>query len=228
MTLQQRASHKYNLEIFQKLSADATEKVTNTMTERAYETGHTVLFQNDWGQSVYFILEGWVKIRMFRSDGHEVTLNILGPDEIVGEMAALDQSPRSTDVIALTAIRLGILPREVYIHLLNHEPQFSQNLLIVMSRRLRQANQRLMVRESNSECRLVDALLFIAEGQGRTSRDGVTIPAFPHRELAALSGLARETVTRILSGLESRGLIEKAGKQLRFPSLDNLEKLLGL
>ncbi|WP_287128363.1 Crp/Fnr family transcriptional regulator [Candidatus Cyanaurora vandensis] len=223
-----KTSHKYNLEVFAKLSAEAHELIERTMTERNYEVGHTVLFQNDWGQAVYFVLEGWVKIRMFHSDGNEVTLNILGPDEIVGEMAALDQSPRSTDVLALTPLRLGSLSRDTFMHLLSHEPLFAQELLLVMARRLRQANRRLLTRESNSEGRLVDALLFIAEGQGRTSRDGVTIPSFPHRELAALSGLARETVTRSLSDLQKRGLVEKVGNCLRFPSLDRLEKLLGL
>jgi len=223
-----KARKQYNLELFAKLTPQSMELVNQNMTERTYEVGHTVLFQNDWGQSVYFILEGWVKIRLFDSEGHEITLNILGPHEVVGEMAALDQSPRSTDVISLTPIRLGILPRDAFMRIVNSEPLFCQTLLLIMARRLRQSNQRLMVRESNSESRLVDALLFIAEGQGRTSRDGVTIPAFPHRELAALSGLARETVTRNLSDLQKRGLVEKIGNTLRFPSLDQLEKLLGI
>jgi len=218
---------KYNLEIFAKISSEAHSMVAKSMTERSYQAGHTVLFQNDWGQSVYFILEGWAKVRMFHTEGHEITLNILGPDEIVGEMAALDLSPRSTDVLALTAMRLGLLPREVFMHLLQHEPSFAQELLMLMARRLRQANRRLMTRESKGEGRLVDTLLFIAEGQGRTSRDGIMIPSFPHRELAALSGLARETVTRILSDLQRRGLLEKHGNLMRIPSLDHLEKLLG-
>ncbi len=222
----EKASKTYNLELFHKLSPASMQLIQESMTERAYKSGHMVLFQNDWGQSVYFILDGWVKIRMFHGDGREVILNILGPDEVVGEMAALDQSPRSTDVMALTQIRLGSLPRNIFMHLLNHEPLFCQSLFMVMARRLRQANQRLMVRESNSESRLVDTLLFIAEGQGRTSREGVTIPAFPHRELAALSGLARETVTRTLSDLHKRGLIEKDEHTLRF-SLTKLEQLLG-
>jgi CRP/FNR family transcriptional regulator, cyclic AMP receptor protein len=223
----ERAARKFNLEILTGLSPESLEMVNHTMTERSYEVNHTVLFQNDWGQSVYFILDGWVKVRMFHRDGHEVTLNILGPDDVVGEMAAMDESPRSTDVLALTPIKLAILPREAFLHLMQKEASFSLNLLTLMARRLRQANRRLLIRESNSECRLVDALLFIAEGQGRTSRDGVVIPAFPHRELAALSGLARETVTRILSDLQKRGLIEKMDNALRIPSLDQLDKLLG-
>ncbi len=215
------------LEIFSKISPASLALVTRTMTQRSYKAGVTVLFQDDWGQAVYFILEGWVKIRLFQRDGTEITLNILGAEEIVGEMAALDQSPRSTDVIALTALRLGILPRDTFLTLVSREPLFNQDLLILMANRLRQANRRLMFRDASSEKRLIDILLFIAEGQGRTSREGVMIPAFPHRELAALSGLARETVSRSLAELQRQGLVEKVDMMLRLPSLDRLRDMLG-
>jgi CRP/FNR family cyclic AMP-dependent transcriptional regulator len=52
-------------------------------------------------------------------------------------------------------------------------------------------------------------LLFLAEGQGTKVDEGMEIPNLPHRELSSLSGLARETVTRVLGKLERKNLIQR-------------------
>jgi CRP-like cAMP-binding protein len=84
----------------------------------------------------------------------------------------------------------------------------------------------LQLREAGSKARVVDILLFLAEFRGRVSRAGVEIPNLPHREIGSLSGLARETVTRILGKLERDKLIERDRDILCIPSLDDLEALL--
>ena len=81
-----------------------------------------ILLENDWGGSVYFILEGWVKIRTYNLDGKEVTLNIIGGGEIFGEMAAIDRQPRSTDAITLTSTTIGRVPSEDFVELIKTEP----------------------------------------------------------------------------------------------------------
>ena len=95
-----------------------------------------------------------------------------------------------------------------------------------MARRLRQVNRRLRLRESDSQSRVADILLFLAESQGTVSQDGFEIPNLPHRELSSLSGLARETVTRVLSKLEKRDLIVRERDVVMIPSLDALDRLL--
>jgi CRP-like cAMP-binding protein len=69
----------------------------------------------------------------------------------------------------------------------------------------------------------------LAESRGWVSRSGVEIPNLPHRELSSLSGLARETVTRVLSKLERKELIrrDRSRNILCIPQLEALEKLLG-
>jgi CRP-like cAMP-binding protein len=97
----------------------------------------------------------------------------------------------------------------------------------LMGRRLRQVNRRLRLRESDSTSRVADILLFLAEGQGTTSDQGGTqIPNLPHRELSGLSGLARETVTRVLSKLEKKGLIHRERDILSIPDVHALERIL--
>jgi DNA-binding MarR family transcriptional regulator len=73
---------------------------------------------------------------------------------------------------------------------------------------------------------VIDILLFLADGQGTKTPQGIQIPNLPHRELSSLSGLARETVTRVLSKLEKKTLIHREKDSLFIPNMAELEKHL--
>jgi CRP-like cAMP-binding protein len=216
----------YSAPFFRGLPTTAVEKATAHLVTRTHPVNQVILLENDWGNSVYFILEGWVKIRTYNLDGKEVTLNILGKAEIFGEMAALDEAPRSTDAITLTPTVIGSMPAQDFVALIQTEPLAGIRLSQLMARRLRQVNRRLRLRESDSVSRVADTLLFLAEGQGIQDETGIQIPNLPHRELSSLSGLARETVTRVLTKLEKKGLILRQQQILSIPSLKALERLI--
>jgi CRP/FNR family transcriptional regulator, cyclic AMP receptor protein len=205
----------------------AVDVALNHLVTRTHPANQVILLENDWGGSVYFIIEGWVKIRTYNLEGKEVTLNILGKGELFGEMAALDEVPRSTDVITLTPTIIGSMPSQDFVKLLHNEPMSGVKLAQLMARRLRQVNRRLRLRESDSQSRVADTLLFLAEGQGTKGDSGTQIPNLPHRELSSLSGLARETVTRVLTRLEKKGLIKREQDLICIPDLSALERTIG-
>lgn len=211
---------------FEDLPPEAVEQATNQVVVRAHPAGQVILLENDWGSSVYFILDGWVKIRTYNLDGREVTLNILGKGELFGEMAPLDEVPRSTDVITLAETVIGNMPAQDFVKLISSEPQAGIRLAKLMARRLRQVNRRLRLREADSVARVADILLFLADGQGTKREHGIEIPNLPHRELSSLSGLARETVTRVLNRLEKKEIINRDRDVLCIPDIDALERML--
>ncbi|MGL4879648.1 MAG: Crp/Fnr family transcriptional regulator [Waterburya sp.] len=205
------------------LPEDSIQKIATHFVTISHPPNQVLLLENDWGGSVYFILEGWVKIRTYNLDGKEVTLNILGRGEIFGEMAAMDKMPRSTDAITLTKTLIGRIPAEDFVNLINTEPMAGVRLVQLMAKRLRQVNRRLQLREASSVSRVADAILFLVEGQGKEGEKGTEIPNLPHREISSLSGLARETVTRVLTKLEKKGLIQRDADSMRIPDLPALE-----
>jgi len=211
---------------FEGLPQEAIEQATSHVVTRNHPANQQILLENDWGSSVYFIMEGWVKIRTYNVDGKEVTLNILGKGELFGEMAPLDEVPRSSDVITLVSTTVSNLPSQDFVQLIQAEPKAGIRLAQLMARRLRQVNRRLRLRESDSTSRVVDILLFLADGQGRKAAKGIEIPNLPHRELSSLSGLARETVTRVLSKLEKKSLISRSRETLCILDINALEKIL--
>jgi len=211
---------------FAGLPESALEQATGHVVTRTHPANRVILLENDWGGSVYFILDGWAKIRTYNLDGKEVTLNILGKGELFGEMAALDEVPRSTDVITLTPTTIGSIPAQDFIQLIHNEPLAGVRLSQLMAKRLRQVNRRLRLREADATSRVADTLLFLAEGQGKLRQKGTEIPNLPHRELSSLSGLARETVTRVLTKLEKKALIQRENELMFIPDLAALEKII--
>ena len=208
------------------LPEESIHKIAAHFVTISHPPNQILLLENDWGGSVYFILEGWVKIRTYNLDGKEVTLNIIGRGEIFGEMAAMDKMPRSTDAIALTKTLIGRIPAEDFVNLIETEPLAGVRLVQLMAKRLRQVNRRLQLREASSISRVADAILFLVEGQGTESDRGTEIPNLPHREISSLSGLARETVTRVLTKLEKKGLIQRNADSMRIPDLPALEETI--
>ncbi len=181
---------KQSIPFISELSLENQQKLISHFVTLSHPANQIVLLENDWGGSVYFILEGWVKIRTYNLDGKEVTLNIIGKGEVFGEMAALDKKPRSTDAITLTSTTIGRIPAENFVDLLNSEPQAGVRLAQVMARRLRQVNRRLQLREANSVSRVADAILFLVDGQGKEAEGMMEIPNLPHREISSLYTLS--------------------------------------
>jgi len=211
---------------FRGLPSSIVEQALAHVVTRQHPANRVILLENDWGTSVYFILSGWVKIRTYNIDGKEVTLNIIGRGELFGEMAPLEEVPRSTDVITLTPTVVANLPATDFVNLVSTEPQAGIRLAKLMARRLRQLNRRLRLREADSTARVADILLFLADGQGKQGTGGIEIPNLPHRELSSLSGMARETVTRVLGKLERKGIIKREQDILCISDPRALENLL--
>ncbi|NJN29221.1 MAG: Crp/Fnr family transcriptional regulator [Synechococcales cyanobacterium RM1_1_8] len=214
-------------QLFADLPPDIIRRTLARPVLRSFPVNHVIFLENDGGASIHFILQGWVKIRTHNLDGKEITLNILTRGDLFGEMAALEQIPRSTDVITLVDTQVCSIPAEDFLNLVATEPKAGMRLAQLLALRLRQVNRRLRLREADSTARLTDVLLFLADGQGKHQGQGCTIPSLPHRELSSLSGLARETVTRVLSKLEKRGLIERDRSLMHIPDLEALERIVG-
>ncbi|MCS6782310.1 MAG: Crp/Fnr family transcriptional regulator [Gloeomargarita sp. SKYBB_i_bin120] len=196
--------------LFHGLPPAILQRASQRLVVRQHGAGATLVLEQDWGDSVYLLIQGWVKVQTRSRDGRDIILNILGPGNLFGEMASLESSPRASDVVTLTPVTVGSLPAADFWDLINTEPQVGFRLAQLLVKRIQQLNRRLQVRESDSRARLADVLLFLAEGQGQVQSGGVLIPNLAHRELGGLCGLSRETVTRVLKQFEQEGLLVRS------------------
>jgi CRP/FNR family transcriptional regulator, cyclic AMP receptor protein len=187
-------------------SPETIEWLLNIATEHDYPSERAVLMEDAWGNAVYFIVSGWVKVR--RNQGDEsVAIAILGKGDFFGEMAVLDESPRSTDVISLSQVKLLSVSRERFIQILFKDPQLHHRMLQLMVRRVRQINIRLQMRLSPPAVKLAHTLVSLADNYGQESEQGKKIFNIPLKDLAEVTEITSEETTKIMEKLSEKGWI---------------------
>jgi len=182
------------------------EWLLNVAIEHEYPVGRAVLMEDAWGNAVYFVVSGWVKVRRTSGD-HSVALAILGRGDFFGEMAILDESPRSTDVIALSPVKLLSISRERFIQILFKDPQLHHRMLQLMVRRLRQINQRIQIRSCPPAVKLAHTLISLSESYGQESSKGKEILHIPFKDLADVTEIGVEETSKIMEKLDEKGWI---------------------
>ncbi|HLP89323.1 MAG TPA: Crp/Fnr family transcriptional regulator [Nostocaceae cyanobacterium] len=188
-------------------SPQTLEWLLNIAIDHEYPAGRAVLMEDAWGNAVYFLVSGWVKVRRTSGDD-SVALAILGRGDFFGEMAVLDESPRSTDVIALSPVKLLSVSRERFIQILFKDPQLHHRMLQLMVRRLRQINLRLQMRSSPPAVKLAHTLVTLSESYGQDSPKGKEIFNIPYKDLAEVTEISVEETTKIIQKLHEKGWIE--------------------
>jgi len=102
---------------------------------RVCEAGEAIFRAFDMGAEMYVVLEGEVELTI----GSRV-VETLGPGEPFGEMALIDQSPRTATAIAKTPCKLAVIPEKRFLFMVQTTPYFALHIMRVMADRLRKMN----------------------------------------------------------------------------------------
>jgi CRP/FNR family cyclic AMP-dependent transcriptional regulator len=194
------------LELFRGLSAAELMQVNDLLGRTKFPAGAMILTAEQPGEVAYIILEGTLKVSTIQGNGRELTLALLGPGEIVGELALADRAARSADVTALEPAVLVWLDRGTFERLRREIPGITENLLRLLARRLRLANAQLQAMATlDVHGRVARQLLTLADVLGEEVADGVRIPLrITQSDLAALVGATRVRVNEVLVGFTRR------------------------
>jgi len=212
------------LPLFKDLSVDQCSLLLDRHRESSHATDQVFVLEQDWGESLFLLCSGMAKVRTFSADGDEVVLSVLGPGDVFGEMAALDGAARAADVVALTAVTVLKLRGAPFAALLRQEVALALALAQLEAGRLRDLNQRFALLSSDATTRLLAALAYLARRSSPADDPQASIPPLAQRELGLLAGLARETASRTLSKLRSRGIVVEENGCLRIVDLQPLVK----
>lgn len=126
---------------FQGLKPAELENLRQIAQEQQFAAGKQIFGEGDPGNGVYVICDGLVEIAHLTDLKEHRVFSRLGPGEIFGEMAVIENLPRSATAIAAQNARLYFIPREEMLSLLKRSPGLAFNLLQEISRRLRDFNQ---------------------------------------------------------------------------------------
>jgi CRP/FNR family transcriptional regulator, cyclic AMP receptor protein len=202
--------------IFSELTDGDIASLGRLTARRRFPKDTVVFFENEEGDSFFMILEGRIKVTILGDDGREVILSMLGPGDFFGEMALLDNEPRSATAIAVEETELLSLHRSDFQTVLTDNRSITTALIKILTARLRRANHQISTLALlDVYGRVARVIVDMAREEGRRLRDGrIAFRRATHQEIANRIGTTRETVTRMLKDLERQGLIHIEGKEI--------------
>jgi CRP-like cAMP-binding protein len=219
--ISQTADFLATIPLFSGLQRDELQRFADLTRERSYPKGSVILFQDDPGDSLFVLRSGRVKVVLIGEDGREVILGVLEPGAHFGELALIDDQPRSAHVIAMEDANLLILRREDFRRRVEANPSVAWALLTELSRRLRRADVKiggLVLLDVPG--RIARLLLDLAD---ETGNETIEKP-LTHQTIAQMIGASRETVSRAMKEFQDSGLITVERRKIAVGNREALEK----
>lgn len=205
--------------LFSGLDGATLDALGGAATLRQLAAGERLMRQGERGTEFYVLLSGQLKLtNRAEGDSEPFTLGVLGPGDYLGEMALLDDQPRSATAEAVTASELLVLDRDSFRKLVREHAELSLGLLKGMARRLRQTNEdAAAIAHLDAYQRLVRKLVMRAEQEGPTFRMDMDT-------LGGMTGLEPAGAKLMVDLMAFDGLLRVKGDQLTIVDLERLRR----
>jgi len=215
------------IEILADLSEDALRVLSRQCAWRTYAPKQRVISRHARDRHVYLIVSGKVRVSVYAANGREVAYRDVGAGRCFGEIAAIDEGPRSANVEALEGSVIAVVPNPVFWSLLQDYPGVMVKVARMLTATIRSLSERLFELSTLGIQNRVHAEVLRLAREVGIERNTATIDPTPrHDEIAARISTNREQVTKELSAMQRRGLIVKSRRALIVPDVARLEQLV--
>jgi CRP/FNR family cyclic AMP-dependent transcriptional regulator len=209
----------------------AVRRLADAGTLRRYRRNTYLFHQGDPAPELFFLVEGRIEVASLSSGGQRMLHTTLDGPQFFGELGILGDLPRTASALALEESSIWAAAGEAFVEFLGSEGTAARSIL------------RALARQVAAHEAFVDDLLFldlkgrvakrllqlVAPTLDRLPENGAYVPSVvTHADLASLCGGSRENVTRILSELQRRHLVERDGRRFVLVNISGLAKLAGL
>ncbi|MCP4904529.1 MAG: Crp/Fnr family transcriptional regulator [bacterium] len=214
--------------IFSSLREKELDLLLQATTIKRLKPKDVLCRKGDPGNQLYGVLSGSLKVTTTGTDGKDVMFGLMGPGEVIGEIAILDGEERSATVTALESTELLTLHRRELTPFLETNPRAAIGLAGVLAARVRQLSDRAEDRQTMPlPGRLAKRLLSLAEQFGeRPIVDGPVEIRMPQQDLADLVGTTRESVNKQLRAWEQEGIVELGRSRVVLKQPESLEAVM--
>ncbi|MFC4159328.1 Crp/Fnr family transcriptional regulator [Chitinimonas lacunae] len=198
--------------LFAGLTGEELAHVEASSTTNSYPKGTVIINEGDPGSSMYLLVQGRVKVFVSDNHGKEFVLAILGPGEYVGELALLDDEPRTASVETEENSTFMVIQKEDFLALLHNHPSIQFKLLLSLTHRSRQLTEsikNLALKDVYSRVRLLFEDLAV-EKDGHLMID----EPMTQQAIADRVGSSREMVARIMKELVFGGYVRIENERL--------------
>jgi CRP-like cAMP-binding protein len=191
------------------------------------KTDEVLFLVGDTGDGCYRVKDGLLKVTMVSHAGNERILAFLGSGAIVGEMSIIDRLPRSASVVAVRPAVLSFLSGADFKAFAKKHPQVYESLVTLLAARLRETDMTICAGTFLPlHGRVACTLLELAQEFGQDVGSGriVIHQKIGQGDLAAMAGMARESLNRILNDWKRRKLVSQLSGYYCIENKEQLQK----
>jgi CRP-like cAMP-binding protein len=210
------------------LLPDERRRFVDLARRARFERGDTLFREGDETRHAILVESGSVKIVRHRPDGGDMILAVRGANDLIGEMAAIDGTPRSASAVAMGPLEVSVIDAAAFEKFVTAHSRVAWMLIRSMAARQRDADDRRLSQATSSVTHRVAAeLLDMAEREVALADDGAEGLVVSQTELAETVGATREAVAKALSDLRRSGAVATGRRRLRILDRAKLLELLG-
>ena len=189
--------------------------------------GETLFERGDAGDGCYWLRRGAVTVCASSASGEQRILAILGPGALIGELAMIDGLPRSATVQAVRDCSLTFISRAAFTATLRRHPELHTEITATLAARLRQSDEDMIASSFLTvRARVARALLQFARHLGEETETGRVVirHKVTQSDLAAMAGVARESVSRTISAWNNAKILEGSLRSRYLVNIGRLER----
>ncbi|MBB6130695.1 response regulator [Mucilaginibacter lappiensis] len=198
------------------------KKIIQERRTRQFKKGQVIYYEGDKGTGLYLLISGKAKSIKLAADGRELMTGIYAADDYMGINSMLLNEPHSDTATALEDSSVCQIPKESLEQLMNQYPDVAREFIKLLAKDIKEKEEHLLQMAYNSvRKKMADAMVRL-QSQQSDARGSFKIT---REDLAAMTGMATETVSRTLSDFKDEGLIEKKGSAITVVNLESLVKM---
>ena len=195
------------LPAFKKLPAAALDDLGRRLVLRGYRKGEAVFEEGAPADAVYLLRAGLVKAVKYSPSSEISSMEIIGPGQLFGMIAVMDDKPYPVSAIPLSASKVYRIPAQLFSALLSAHPDFSKHVFAAVGEHLRQSQDLRSLAGETVERRVAHVLLVLSQSMG------AVLPV-RREDIAEIAGCSQETAIRTIADLRKKGLVSTGWKRV--------------
>ena len=195
------------IQLFSSFTDKEIEQLITKLIIKKFKKHETILHEEDTNEFMYIILFGKVKAVRMTEEGKEIILAVHQAGDFFGEMSLIDGKTTPASVIATEDSLVAIISKKDFYSILLVQSKLTISLLKIFCNRLRKSWDTIqLLNFNNASQRTKMILIMLSDEYGKKSSDGITLNIkLTHQDIAEMTGMTRETVTRILDKWQKTG-----------------------
>jgi CRP/FNR family transcriptional regulator len=198
-----------SIQLFSSLSDEELRLVNDKLVLKRFRKNEIILQEEDTNEYMYIVLDGKVKVVQTTEDGKEILLAIHQSGDSFGEMSLIDGKTSPATVISTENSVAAIISKKDFYSILETQRKVLNNLLLLLCSRYRESWEKIqMLNYKNAAHRVKILFLMLSDKYGEKTTDGTILNIkLTHQEIAEMTGMTRETVTRVIDKWQKDGEI---------------------